>query len=481
LLPAAGALGLVACSLGPRYTRPDIPAPPAWRAVPPAATNQSGAVNQLPAAWPSADWWKGFNSPRLDELMTQARSANDDLGAAIARVREADAQARIAGAALLPSVALDASATRQKTRTTGLAGVGGATGAASSTSVSGSPPFNLFITELSASYQIDFWGKNRATRDAARMAAAASRFDAQVVELTVMTSVATTYFQALEFRDRVQVAENNLASAQTTLDGLRLELQVGTVNALDVAQQETVVATLQAAVPPLQQALLQTMDALAILIGKEPEAVDVAAGTLLDLSEPQVRPGLPSELLARRPDVASAEAQLIEANANVAAARAAFFPSINLTAAGGFASTALNTLISPGSRIFALTGSLSQPIFQGGALSGQYAFNKARYAELAANYHKAVISAFSNTEDALAALRETADQLQREQEAVAKARRAYELSQTQFHAGTINILTVLSTETALFTAEDALVQVKFSHLGALIALYSALGGGWQRA
>jgi NodT family efflux transporter outer membrane factor (OMF) lipoprotein len=313
------------------------------------------------------------------------------------------------------------------------------------------------------------------------MAAAASRFDAQVVELTVMTSVATTYFQALEFRDRVQVAENNLASAQTTLDGLRLELQVGTVNALDVAQQETVVATLQAAVPPLQQALLQTMDALAILIGKEPEAVDVAAGTLLDLSEPQVRPGLPSELLARRPDVASAEAQLIEANANVAAARAAFFPSINLTAAGGFASTALNTLISPGSRIFALTGSLSQPIFQGGALSGQYAFNKARYAELAANYHKAVISAFSNTEDALAALRETADQLQREQEAVAKARRAYELSQTQFHAGTINILTVLSTETALFTAEDALVQVKFSHLGALIALYSALGGGWQRA
>ena len=127
-----------------------------------------------------------------------------------------------------------------------------------------------------------------------------------------------------------------------------------------------------------------------------------------------------------------------------------------------------------------MTGGLTAPIFQGGALSGQYEFSKARYAELAADYHKAVISAFGNTEDALAALRETADQLQRQQDAVAKARRAYELSQAQFHAGTINILTVLSTETALFTAEDALVQVKFSHLSALISLFSALGGGWQR-
>jgi len=467
-LAAMGMLGLAACTLGPRYTRPDIPAPAAWR------TGDDRSPTSI--AWPSSDWWRGFQSPRLDELMAQAQSANDDIGVAIAQMREADAQARIAGAALLPSAALSSAATRQRT----LTGLTSGTAQTNGTPGTNGASYNLFTSELSASYQVDFWGKNRATRDAARLAATASRFDREVVELTVMTSVATTYFQALALRDRLQVAENNLASAEQTLEGLRLELKVGTVNALDVAQQETVTATLQAVVPPLKQQLLQTIDALAILIGKPPEAVNVAAGTLADLSEPQVSPGLPSELLARRPDVAAAEALLAQANANVAAARAAFFPSIDLTAAGGYASTALSTLFSPGSRVFALTGGLAAPIFQGGALSGQYEFSKARYAELAADYHKAVISAFGNTEDALAALRETADQLQRQQDAVAKARRAYELSQAQFHAGTINILTVLSTETALFTAEDALVQVKFSHLSALISLFSALGGGWQR-
>jgi NodT family efflux transporter outer membrane factor (OMF) lipoprotein len=247
-----------------------------------------------------------------------------------------------------------------------------------------------------------------------------------------------------------------------------------------VAQQETTVATLAAAVPPLKQQFGETLDALAILVGKQPETVDISSGTLGDLAEPQVRPGMPSELLARRPDVAQAEAQLVAANANIAAARAAFFPSINLTADGGYASTALSTLFNPVSRVFALSAGLTQPIFEGGALTGQYQLDKARYSELLADYHKAVISAFGNVEDALIEVQQTADQQQRQAEAAAKARRAYELTQAQFHAGTINILTVLSTETALFTAEDTLVQVKFSHLKALIALFSALGGGWQR-
>jgi len=169
---------------------------------------------------------------------------------------------------------------------------------------------------------------------------------------------------------------------------------------------------------------------------------------------------------------------LVAANANVAAARAAFFPSIALTADGGYLSTALATLFNPASRVFALTAGVTQPIFQGGALSGQYQFDKARYAELVADYHKAVISAFSNTEDSLVALQQTADQERRQQDAVNKARNAYDLSQAQWHAGVINILTVLNTETVLFTAEDALEQVKFSHMQALIGLFGALGGGW---
>jgi NodT family efflux transporter outer membrane factor (OMF) lipoprotein len=451
--------GLAACNLGPHYKRPDIPPPQAWRDAP--GSEQSG--------WPSSDWWRGFNSPTLNDLMDQARVANDDLGAAIARIQQADAQARIAGAPLLPSVGLDADGTRQRTQQTTLSPTGG------------SPrTFNTFTAELTASYEIDFWGKNRALRDAARMAALASRYDRATVELTVMQSVASTYFQALELRDRLKVANDNVASARDTLKGLQLEAQVGTVTALDVAQQQTTVATLDAAIPPLNQQLGETLDALAILLGKLPEAVDVSTGTLGDLAEPEVVPGMPSELLARRPDVAQAEAQLIAANANIAAARAAFFPTISLTAAGGYVSPALNTLFNPVSRAFNATAGLTQPIFQGGALVGQYQLNKGRYAELLSDYHKAVISAFGNVEDALVSVQQTAEQLRREQEAVATARHAYELTQAQFHAGTINILIVLSTETALFTAQDTLVQVKYSHLNALVALFSALGGGWQR-
>jgi NodT family efflux transporter outer membrane factor (OMF) lipoprotein len=454
--------GLVACNLGPHYKRPDIPPPQAWRDAP--SSEQPG--------WPSSDWWRGFNSPTLNDLMDQARVANDDLGAAIARIQQADAQARIAGAPLLPSVGLDGDGTRQRVQPTTLTPAGGSTGVPRT--------FNTFTAELTASYEIDFWGKNRALRDAARMAALASRYDRATVELTVMQSVASTYFLALELRDRLKVANDNVASARDTLKGLQLEAQVGTVTALDVAQQETTVATLDAAIPPLNQQLGETLDALAILLGKQPEAVDVTTGTLGDLAEPEVAPGMPSELLARRPDVAQAEAQLIAANANIAAARAAFFPTISLTAAGGYVSPALNTLFNPVSRVFNATAGLTQPIFQGGALVGQYQLNKGRYAELLSDYHKAVISAFGNVEDALVSVQQTAEQLRREQEAVATARHAYELTQAQFHAGTINILVVLSTETALFTAQDILVQVKYSHLNALVALFSALGGGWQR-
>jgi NodT family efflux transporter outer membrane factor (OMF) lipoprotein len=453
--------GLVACSLGPHYKRPDVPPPDTWR-----------DPHQATAEWPSADWWQAFNSEPLNDLMSQAQVANDDIAAAIARIQQADAQARIAGAPLLPSFGLDAGGTRQRAMEQSLTPAG--------TIRSAPRTFNSFTTGLTASYELDFWGKNRALRDAARAAALASRYDQATVQLTIMQSVASTYFQALELRDRLKVANDNVASARDTLKGLQLEAQVGTITALDVAQQETTVATLEAAIPPLKQQFGLTLDALAILVGKQPETLDVTSGTLADLAEPQVQPGMPSELLTRRPDVAQAEAQLIAANADIAAARAAFFPTISLTADGGFASSALSTLFNPVSRVWSGTAGLTQPIFQGGALLGQYQLNKGRYAELLSDYHKAVISAFGNVEDALVSVQQTADQLQRQQQAVATARHAYELTQAQFHAGVINILVVLSTETALFTAEDILVQVKYSHLNALVALYSALGGGWQR-
>jgi len=452
-LLALGVAGLSACSLGPAYSRPDIPPPPAW-SNPPAQA----------AAWPSTNWWQGFASPQLNTLMTQAREANDDLAAAIARVKEADAQARIAGAALLPEVAASGTATYEHQPVAG----------------AGFKTYSAYNPLLSASYELDFWGKNRAVRDAALAAAAASRYDRATVELTVMSSVASSYFQALQLRERVSIAQDNLKNAQSILKGLQLEQQVGTVTALDVAQQDTAVATLSAALPPLQEQLQQTLDALAILTGQNPGSVVLADGALGDLTQPVVEPGLPSELLARRPDVAEAEAQLIAANANIKVARASFFPSISLTANGGFVSSALSTALSPANRVFALGAGVTQPIFEGGALEGQYDYSKARYGELLADYHKTVISAFGNVQDALVAVQQTTADQQAWQITVDKAQRAYTLATAQFHAGTINILTVLNTEDALFTAQDSLAQVKLSHLQALLELFNALGGGWQK-
>lgn len=479
ILPGVASV-LTACSLGPDYQRPDISAPTAWRADGQTSITAE-SLDQAGAAWPSAGWWREFNSPELNELMSEARGANDDIAAALARVDEADAQARVAGAALLPSVSAGADGNRARGRSS-IAGAGGSTGTAGTVNAITNPPtYNLFASTLTASYEVDFWGRYRALHDAARMAAEASRYDRGTIELTVMTAVASTYFQVLELRDRLQVAQNNLASAQATLDDLRAEEQVGTATALELAQQTTTVATLQAVVPPLQEQLEQTTDALAVLVGKEPETLAIPPATLADLAEPRVSAGMPSELLARRPDVASAEAQLEGANANIRAARAAFFPTISLTAEGGLASTALGSLVSPAHQIFDVGAGLTQPIFAGGALRGQYQFTKARYTELLANYHKTVITAFGNVEDALAAVRRSGEQLRREQQSVDAARDAYELSQAELQAGTIDILTVLNTETALFTAQDALVQAKYSHVNALVTLYNALGGGWQQS
>jgi outer membrane protein, multidrug efflux system len=276
------------------------------------------------------------------------------------------------------------------------------------------------------------------------------------------------------------VAQQNLENGRKILKGFRLEQSAGTATGLDVAQQETTVALLNAAIPPLLQQFRQTVYALAVLIGKTPESVDVNMGTLTELSSPPVVEGLPSLLLSRRPDVAEAEQQLIAANADITVARAALFPDIQLTAGGGYESSALTSLISPPNRVYSIAAGLTQPIFHGGALRGQVDFSKARYTELLTTYHKTVLTAFSNVEGALVAAQQTAEQQKRQQDAVATARRAFEFAQTQMSAGIVNILTVLNTENALFSAQDELVQVNYLRLQSLVDLFTALGGGWHQ-
>ncbi|HEV7819550.1 MAG TPA: efflux transporter outer membrane subunit, partial [Burkholderiales bacterium] len=292
------ALALGGCSVFPNYERPNLDIPATWR----------GDETQS-SVWPLSDWWRGFGSPQLDSLVAEAQAGNLDLAAAAARVREADAQTRIAGAPLLPAIGLGGGASRIRQPSTSASGT------------TAGKAYTLYDAQISASYEIDFWGKNKAALDAAQATAQASRYSQATVALTTVTSVAIAYFQILELRDQIAVTEANLASAQSILQALQAQEAAGITTALDVAQQETTVATLQAQIPPLQQQLRQFINALAILIGKPPQVVDIRSGALADLSYPVVAPGLPSEVLARRPDVAMAEAQLQSAHANITVAR----------------------------------------------------------------------------------------------------------------------------------------------------------------
>ncbi len=339
--------------------------------------------------------------------------------------------------------------------------------------------FRSYSLGLAASYEVDFWGRNRAAYEAAAATALSSRFDQENVAITVVTSVANTYFQVLAGQDRLRVAERNLADARRILGAYRARLSVGTANALDVSQQEALVAGQVAALPQLRNTIEQQRIALGILVGTPPERLLVRGGSLDDLPYPVVAPGLPSALLQRRPDVASAEALLVGANANIRAARAAFFPSVTLTAQGGLTSTALSTLTGPGTLVVQLAAGLTAPIFDNGLRRGQLEQAKGRYAELVADYARAILQSFTDVEQALTALQFAAEQERLERDAIKVAQRSADIANAQLQAGTIDIITSLNTQQTLYNDLDLLTQIRLARFQALVNLYKALGGGWR--
>lgn len=417
---------------------------------------------------PTLDWWRGFRSPELTGLMEEAQTVNLDIAAATARFIQADAQARVAGAALLPSL----SGTGQQTYSR-------SSGSSSSGLTNGGREVVNYQSSLSASYELDFWGKNRDAAQAAEETAIATRFDRDVVALTALVSVANAYFQVLAAQDRIRTAERNIASARRILDAIRQRLSAGTGTDLDVAQQEAVLANQRAAVPTLRQTLAQNVNALATLVARPPESVRVTGGTLNRIASPRVTPGLPSELLTQRPDIRRQEAQLAAATANVGSARAQFFPSIQLTGSGGYQSSSLAALFQPQAAFFNVVGSLTQPIFDGGRILGNFEFTKAQQDELLQAYRKTVVQSFADVDNALVAIRETTIRLRLQREVVAASRRAFELAEQQLRAGTADIVTVLNTQLTLFQAEDSLSQAQLARLLAIVSLYQALGGGWE--
>jgi NodT family efflux transporter outer membrane factor (OMF) lipoprotein len=419
-------------------------------------------------AAPTLDWWRGFRSPELTTLMEEAQTVNLDIAAATARFVQADAQARITGAALLPS--LNGTGSESYSRTSG---------ASASGLTNGGREVVNYSASLSASYELDFWGKNRDAAQAAEETAFANRFDRDVVALTTLTTVANAYFQVLAAQDRLRTAQNNIASATRILNAIKDRFKAGTGTDLDVAQQEAVLANQRALVPPLRQTLDQNINALATLVSRPPEAVRVTGGTMNQIAIPRVTPGLPSELLTQRPDIRRQEAQLASATANVGNARAQFFPSIQLTGQGGYQSSALSSLFQPHAAFFSMVGSLTQPIFDGGRILGNFELTKARQDELLQIYRKTVVQAFADVDNALTAIRQTTEKLRLQREVLAASRRAFQLSEQQLRAGTADIVTVLNTQLTLFQAEDSLWQAQLARLLAIVSLYQALGGGWE--
>jgi outer membrane protein, multidrug efflux system len=430
------------------------------------------------AALPSLDWWKKFRSRELTAVIEEARAANLDIAAAIARIVQADAQARITGAPLLPLITLNGNGTHtQSSKTLSKAT---ATNLGRNTYTSGTRDIvtNNVQATFNASYEIDFWGKNRAALRAAEETAVASRFDREVVGLSTVVATANAYFQVLAAQDRLKAAREDIVSATRVLDLIKQRAQAGTASALEIAQQESVVDTLRASVPPLEQILKQNRVALAVLMGRSPEQVRIRGGSLSAIAIPRVTPGLPSELLTQRPDIRKAEANLAAANANVYNARAQLLPSITLTGDGGYASAVLKVLLRPESAIYTAAAGLVQPIFEGGRLLGNVDLQKGKQDELLQDYRKAVISAFGDVETALDGIRQTTLRVTLQTQVVKSSREAFNISEERLREGTIDLVTVLQTQQTLYQAQDTLFQAELARLQAVVSLYQALGGGW---
>jgi len=454
-------LSLSGCILGSERPDLNLEIPATYR----EESRQSRGAPDM--ALPAVDWWRGFRCSELTDLMQAAQIYNLDIAVAVAEIVQADAQVGVSGAPLLPSITGTGTAEQMHE-------------AASSVAGGSTPPttFSQYNLGLTASYMVDFWGKNRATLYSAEENASVARYNREVVTLTTIVTVANTYFQILAAQDQLRVARRDLAAAERILMLIKQQFTGGTASQLDLSQQEALVATQRASIPPLEVTLRQNIAALALLVARAPANFDVNGGTTTQIAVPRVTPGLPSELLYQRPDVRQAEAQLAASNFSVEAARAAFFPQIQLTAQTGVQSAALASLFGPGAWFYTLSAGLTQPLFDGFLLESQLKQAKGVQLQNLQAYRKAVLSAFADVEKALVALAQFTRQEKLQTDVVTASRKAFDVSETQYRGGTVNLLTVLQTEQTLFTAENTLVLVRLSKLQAASSLFQALGGGW---
>ena len=449
IIPALFALLLLSsCSLVPDCKKPDM-ATPAWRS---AVTPAEAALQ--------ADWWTGFGNPEMPELVNEALTSNNDVRAAVHRIEQARAAAQVAGSSLWPT--LDAAGNIGRSQNNPSHG-------ATTTTKS-------YSAGLQAGYELDLFGRNRAEADAAEADAKGVEFDKEALALVTMSDTAQAFIGLLSLQDRIVVAQSNLANGRDVLKITQARFDAGTLSAIELAQQKTAQANTEASVAQLAQQREAQLDALAVLVGKMPQDFTVKSTTLIGFTLPAVAVLQPAQLLERRPDIRSSEAQLEAANYDIGAARAAFFPSFQLSASASVGATPISA---PVALANAVAASFTAPIFEGGALEGNLALTKARRAELEEQYKKVVLTAFQEVQDSLAAQQGADERVKQYSLAVEQAQTAYDLVRKRFDAGTIDFTTLLDTQSSLFSAQDALISAKQAQFAAAIILYKALGGSWQ--
>jgi len=447
------------CVVGPKYKKPSLPAPPEYRGASPAQTGQSEA-----ASFGTQKWWDAFPDEVLRELIRTALEQNYDVRIAAARILEARAQLGITRADQLPSVTAGAAAVNERLPQTVTI-----------------PSIETSASQVSASFawELDFWGKFRRATESARADLLAQEWARRQVIRSLVSGVASAYFQLRELDLELEISRETLASRKDSLRLTQILADGGAISMVDVRQAEQLVYGAAVAIPGLEQQIEQQENFISTLLGKYPESI--ARGREL-VDQPhalEVPAGLPSSLLQRRPDILQAEQQLISANAQIGVAKADYFPQISLTATGGYQSSALTSLFTGPAGFWTFGGNALQPVFEGGRIRNRVRLASARTEEASLDYQRIVQQAFRDVSDALVGYRKSQEVRIQQEQLTHSAEEATNLSKMRYRGGATSYLEVLDSDTRYFAAQIGLARADLSELLSFVNLYSALGGGWE--
>ncbi|HUA59501.1 MAG TPA: efflux transporter outer membrane subunit, partial [Verrucomicrobiae bacterium] len=452
-------------TVGPDYHPPTNSVPAVYKAAELGSWKEGQPLDNVP----KGNWWAVFDDTNLDALEAEALQANQGLKAAVARVDQARAAARVARGDLLPALNLDPSYNRQRYSPNEEPSFGPLTA-------------NTFSTPLDLSYEVDLWGRVRRGFESARADAQASLAEYYNVLLALQSDVAQNYFALRSLDAEIATVTGTVELRREQVKLVRGRYEGGIGSQLEVAQAETELATTEADAASLAQRRDELENAIAILAGRNPSDFHLPAQHAGDWAPPpEIPAGLPAGLLERRPDVAEAERRLASANAKIGVAKAAFFPVITLTGSGGYVSADVDTLFNWSGRTWSIGPSLSLPIFAGGRNRANYQRSQAAYAEAVALYRQQVLTAFGDVEDSLADIRHLAEQAAAQQRAVTNARRATELAEDRYRSGIVSYIEVVDADRDALAAERANAQLAGQRLIASVQLIKALGGGWDDA